>query len=74
LSPSHYLLIAMKISDNKSYRLAILDKWLILFVLLLVVTLGLFVLDYFPYPYGIMILSAAILARLSGIYMNNKHE
>jgi len=48
------------------------DKWLILFVLLLVVTLVLFVLDYFPYPYGIMILIAAIFARLSGIYMMKK--
>jgi hypothetical protein len=38
-------------------------------VLLLLVTLTLFVLDYFPYPYGIMILSAAVLARLSTIVM-----
>jgi len=57
----------MKISGNKSDRPAIVDMWLILFVLLLVVTLVLFVLDYFPYPYGIIIFSAAILARLSGI-------
>jgi len=63
----------MKISESKSYRLAIVDKWLILFVLLLVVTLALFVLDYYPYPYGIIILSAAILARLSGIYMMKKN-
>jgi hypothetical protein len=67
------LIIAMKISENKSYRLAIADKWLILFVLLLMVTLALFILGYFPYPYGFIILSAAILARLSGIYMMKKH-
>jgi len=41
-------------------------------VLLLVVTLSLFLLDYFPYPFGIIILSAAILARLSGIFMMKK--
>ncbi len=59
----------MRITENKFGKLAIVDKWLILFVLLLLVTLTLFVLDYFPYPYGIMILSAAILARLSAIVM-----
>ena len=59
----------MKISENQSVRLAIADRWLILLVLLLVVSLGLFILDYFPYPYGIMILSAATLARLSAIAM-----
>ena len=48
-------------------RLAYMDKWLIALVLLLVITLALFVLDYFPYPFGIIILSAAILARLSSI-------
>ncbi|MBT8119561.1 MAG: hypothetical protein KJN89_07565 [Gammaproteobacteria bacterium] len=48
------------------------DKWLMLFVLLLVVSLSLFVLDYLSYPYGIMILSAAVLARLSAISMMNK--
>ena len=48
------------------------DKWLILFTLLLLVSLSLFVLDYLPYPYGIMILSAAVLARLSAISMMNK--
>jgi hypothetical protein len=63
----------MKISENKSDIPAIVDKWLILFVLLLVVTLALFILGYFPYPYGFIILSAAILARLSGIYMMKKH-
>jgi hypothetical protein len=62
----------MKMSGNQSYRPAILDKWLILLVLLLVLTLGLFLLDYFPYPFGIIILSAAVLARLSSIYMMNK--
>jgi hypothetical protein len=62
----------MKISENQSVRLAIADRWLILLVLLLVVTLGLFLLDYFPYPFGIIILSAAILARLSGIFMMKK--
>ena len=62
----------MKISGNQSDRAAIADKWLILLVLLLVVSLALFLLDYFPYPFGIIILSAAILARLSGIYMMNK--
>ena len=67
-------LIAMNTSENKFYRLAIADKWLILLVLLLAVTLALFVLDYFPYPFGIIILSAAILARLSGIYMMTKHR
>jgi branched-subunit amino acid transport protein AzlD len=60
---------AMRKTENKSGKLAIVDKWLILFVLLLLVTLTLFVLDYFPYPYGIMILSAATLARLSTIVM-----
>jgi len=64
--------MVMKISENKPVRPAMADKWLILFVLLLVVTLVLFVLDYFPYPYGIMILIAAIFARLSGIYMMKK--
>ena len=59
----------MKRSENKSYKPAIVDKWLILFVLLLVVTVALFVLDYFPYPFGIMILSAAVVARLFSIYM-----
>jgi len=62
----------MKLSENQSVRLAIADRWLILLVLLLVVTLGLFLLDYFPYPFGIIILSAAILARLSSIYMMKK--
>ena len=62
----------MKISENQSVRLAIADRWLILLVLLLVVSLGLFLLDYFPYPFGIIILSAAILARLSSIYMMKK--
>ena len=42
-----------------------MDKWLILFLLLLFVTVALFVLGYFPYPIGIMILAVAILARLS---------
>ena len=62
----------MKISENQSVKLAIADRWLILLVLLLLVTLGLFLLDYFPYPFGIIILSAAILARLSGIFMMKK--
>jgi hypothetical protein len=30
-------------------------------------------LDYFPYPFGIVILVAAILARLSAISMMKKH-
>ena len=59
----------MRKTEYESGKLAIVDKWLILFVLLLLVTLTLFVLDYFPYPYGIMILSAAVLARLSAIVM-----
>lgn len=53
-------------------RRAIIDKWLILFLLLLLSTLTLFVLDYFPYPYGLMILSVAVLARLSAITIMNK--
>jgi len=60
---------AMRKTEYESGKLAIVDKWLILFVLLLLATLTLFVLDYFPYPYGIMILSAATLARLSAIVM-----
>ena len=63
----------MRITEYKFYKQAVVDKWLILFVLLLLATLALFVLDYFPYPYGFIILSAAILARLSGIYMMKKH-
>jgi hypothetical protein len=63
---------AMKIPGNKSDRPAILDKWLILLVLLLLLTLGLFLLDYFPYPFGIVILSVVILARLASIYMMKK--
>ena len=59
----------MRKTEYESGKLAIVDKWLILFVLLLLATLTLFVLDYFPYPYGIMILSAATLARLSAIVM-----
>ena len=59
----------MRKTEYESGKLAIVDKWLIFFVLLLLVTLTLFVLDYFPYPYGIMILSAATLARLSAIVM-----
>ncbi len=62
----------MRKTEYESGKLAIVDKWLILFVLLLLVTLTLFVLDYFPYPYGIMILSAAVLARLSAIVMTKK--
>lgn len=62
----------MRKTENEFGKLAIVDKWLILFVLLLLVTLTLFVLDYFPYPYGIIILSAAIFARLSAIVMMKK--
>ena len=62
----------MQIPKDKNGRLVILDKWLILFVILLLLTLGMFVLDYLPYPYGIMILSAAILARLSGLFLMKK--
>ena len=61
--------MVMKISGNKSHKRVIADRWLILLVLLLVVSLALFALDYFPYPFGIMVLSALILARLSSIYM-----
>jgi len=38
----------MRKTENEFGKLVILDKWLILFVLLLLVTLTLFVLDYFP--------------------------
>ena len=62
----------MQHTEYKFARRAITDKWLILFTLLLLVSLSLFVLDYLPYPYGIMILSAAVLARLSAISMMNK--
>jgi len=62
----------MRKTEYKFGKLAIVDKWLILFVLLLLVTLTLFVLGYLPYPYGIMILSAAVLARLSAIAMMKK--
>ncbi len=63
------VITAMRITEYKFYKHAVVDKWLILFVLLLLATLSLFVLDYFPYPYGIIMLSAAILARLSAIVM-----
>jgi hypothetical protein len=43
----------------------IMDKWLLLFVLLLLVTVALFLLGYFSYPFGIIILTVAILARLT---------
>lgn len=59
----------MPITEYKFFKQAVVDKWLILFVLLLLATLTLFVLDYFPYPYGVFILSAAILARLSAMVM-----
>ena len=62
----------MQHTEYKFARRAITDKWLILFTLLLLVSLSLFVLDYLPCPYGIMILSAAVLARLSAISMMNK--
>jgi len=62
----------MQKDEYKFGKLAIVDKWLILFVLLLLLTLTLFALDYFFYPYGIMILSAAILFRLSVIAMKKK--
>ena len=58
--------------EYKFARRAITDKWLILSLLLLFASLTLFVLDYFPYPYGLMILSVAVLARLSAISMLNK--
>ena len=48
------VITAMRITEYKFYKLAVVDKWLILFVLLLLLTLTLFVLDYFPYPYGII--------------------
>lgn len=64
----------MRNTEYKYGKPAIVDKWLILFVLLLLLTLTLFVLDYFPYPYGIMILSAAVLARLSAIVMMKKPQ
>jgi hypothetical protein len=63
------VITAMRITEYKFYKQAAVDKWLILFVLLLLVTLTLFVLDYFPYPYGVIMLSAAVLARLSAIVM-----
>jgi hypothetical protein len=63
------VITAMPITEYKFFKLAVVDKWLILFVLLLLLTLSLFVLDYFPYPYGIIMLSAATLARLSAIVM-----
>jgi len=62
----------MQNPEYKFARRAITDKWLILFLLLLFTTFTLFVLDYFPYPYGIMILSVAVLARLSAITVMNK--
>ena len=62
----------MQNTQYKFARRAISDKWLILFLLLLLSTLTLFVLDYFPYPYGLMILSVAVLARLSAITIMNK--
>ena len=68
------VITAMRKTEYKFYKLAVVDKWLILFVILLLVTLTLFILDYFPYPYGIMILSAATLARLSAIAMMKKPQ
>ena len=61
----------MQNPEYKFVRRAITDKWLILFLLMLLVSLSLFVLDYLLYPYGIMILSAAVIARLSAISMMN---
>jgi hypothetical protein len=63
---------AMRITGYKFYKRTVVDKWLILFVLLWLVTVTLFVLDYFPYPFGIMIFSVAILARLSTLVMMKK--
>ena len=62
----------MQDTEYKFARRAIADKWLMLFLLLLLLSISLFVLDYLPYPYGIMILSVAVLARLSAITMMNK--
>ena len=62
----------MQKPESNFAKRAITDKWLILFLLLLLVSLSLFKLDYLPYPYGIMILSVAVLARLSAISMMNK--
>jgi hypothetical protein len=62
----------MRITEYQFYKQVVADKWFILFVLLLLATLSLFMLGYFPYPYGLFILSAAILARLSAIVMMNK--
>ena len=63
---------AMQDPEYMFARRAINDKWLILFLLLLLVSLSLFVLDYLAYPYGIMILSFAVIARLSAIAMMDK--
>jgi len=40
-----------------------LDKWMMLLILLLVTTLSSFVLGFFPYPVGMIVLMIAIIAR-----------
>jgi len=45
-----------------------MDKWLALFLSLLLVSVLLFLLGYFPYPFGLFILLIAIFARLSALH------
>jgi len=41
-----------------------MDKWLTLLALLLLTTVILFVLDIFPYPFGILILTLLLIGRV----------
>ena len=49
-----------------------LDFYVIVLAMLLLVSLKLFFVGIFPYPFGLFVITALLLARLSALYLANR--